>query len=418
MQYRHIEMIHRKPINNLALQLISSLVSVQFLDSAKNMKVVKYVAVAILTLGIIGGGLAVSGYGGQLFFMAFTAYNKPMGAFDPEQTIPAPDYADQHNWAALPEMKDPADLVPQGIEVLPQGENPVDTFFIHPTGFLTTASWISPMAIDSGTEENTMWMMANQASAFNGCCNVYAPRYREANIFAYFGSEEERSALLGFAYEDVKRAFEYYLEHYNHSRPFIIASHSQGTHHAMRLLSEVIDPSELRERMVAAYMIGGILLPISPSWFDSMQHINPCRSENDLRCVIHWDTMPEGTEPMQRPEESLCTNPLSWRVDEELANRTLNEGAVLPEGIFNSAFGKAEDVSTQQTFESLDKPTPHLTSAQCRDGTLFAERQTDNGFSEVGSRMLDTYHEIDYALFYMNIHNNARLRARTYLEQQ
>ena len=55
------------------------------------MKVVKYVAVAILTLGIIGGGLAVSGYGGQLFFMAFTAYNKPMGAFDPEQTIPAPD---------------------------------------------------------------------------------------------------------------------------------------------------------------------------------------------------------------------------------------------------------------------------------------------------------------------------------------
>jgi hypothetical protein len=382
------------------------------------MKVVKIVAVAIVTLSVVGGGLAVSGYGGQLFFMAFTAYNKPSGEFDPNQAVAAPDYADQNYWASLPDMKDPADLVPGGIEVLPQGENPVDTFFIHPTGFLTTASWISPMTLESGTEENTMWMMANQASAFNGCCNVYAPRFREANIFAYFGSEVERSALLGFAYQDVKRAFEYYLEFYNDGRPFILASHSQGTHHSMRLLSEVIDTSDLHERMVAAYTIGGVLLPLSPGWFDGMQHIKPCQSENDLHCVIHWDTMPEGTEPMQRPAATLCTNPLTWRVDEELASRALNEGAVLPEGTFNAAFGKVEDVPTQQTFESLDSPMPHLTSAQCRDGTLFAERQTDNGFSEVGSGMMDTYHEIDYALFYMNIHNNARLRAKTYLDLQ
>jgi hypothetical protein len=45
-------------------------------------------------------------------------------------------------------------------------------------------------------------MMANQASAYNGCCNVYAPRYRQANIFAYFRGN--RDEVL---------AFDYFLEH-------------------------------------------------------------------------------------------------------------------------------------------------------------------------------------------------------------
>ena len=34
-----------------------------------------------------------------------------------------------------------------------------------------------------------------------------------------------------------KAAFQYYLEHYNNGRPFIIASHSQGTYHAKRLIT-------------------------------------------------------------------------------------------------------------------------------------------------------------------------------------
>ena len=380
------------------------------------MKIAKIIGATLGILTIIGIGLFISGYGGQLFFMAFTTYNKPTGVFSPDDTAAPPDYAQQENWAALPSMDDEADLVPAGIDVLPQGEYPVDTFFIHPTGYLTSASWTSPMDVDSGTEENTRWMMANQASAFNGCCNIYAPRYREANIFAYFGTDEERTTLLDFAYRDVKRAFEYYLEHDNHDRPFIIASHSQGTHHAMKLLSEVVDTSRLHERMVAAYMLGAVLLPVSPEWFAAMEHIEPCKSESDLHCVIHWDTMPEGSEPIIRSAESLCTNPLSWHINEEFADRELNEGAVIPEGTFNLAIGKVQDAAIQQVFQALEAPLPMHTNAQCRDGSLFTQRQTDAGFTSVGSGMMDSYHELDYALFYMNIHNNARLRVKTYLE--
>ena len=138
------------------------------------------------------------------------------------------------------------------------------------------------MDLDSGTEENIDWVMANQASAFNGCCNVYAPRYRQANIFAYFGSEEERESILGFAYQDVKTAFEYYLNNYNNGKPFVLASHSQGTHHSMHLLSDIIDNSDLYERMVAAYLIGAVNIPLSPEWFAEMENIKPCNNASDL----------------------------------------------------------------------------------------------------------------------------------------
>ena len=379
------------------------------------MKIVKPVIIIFGLLVALWFGLIVTGYGGTLLFKAFSLYNQPDGTFDAANAVAAPDYSLQINWAALPDRTDPADLVPEGIQVVPQGEHPIDTFFVHPTGYLTSAHWTSPMDVNSGTEENTQWMMANQASAFNGASNIYAPRYREANIFAYLGSDERRSKLLDFAYQDIERAFRYFLDHQNEGKPFIIAAHSQGTHHAMRLLTDVIDNSELNDRLVVAYIIGSVFVPVSPEWFSKLTDVKPCQSKSDLGCVVHWDTMPAGTEPIERAADSLCTNPLAWRVDEELAGKQLNQGAVLPAGTFNSAIGKAADVQTQQQFTSLPAPLAQHISAQCREGTLFVDRQKNNGFAEVGSGIVDSYHELDYALFYMDIHNNARLRSETYL---
>jgi hypothetical protein len=379
------------------------------------MKIIKALAITVAVLIVAGTALAVTGYGGTLFFMAFTAYNKPSGTFDPEDAVAAPDYSLGSDWAALPTRQGPANLAPSGIEVQAQGTQAVDVFFIHPTGFLTSGSWTSPMDKDSGTEENTHYMMANQASAFSGCCNIYAPRYREANIFSYFvGTSADRDEVLGFAYQDVKRAFEYYLQHYNQGKPFIIAGHSQGSHHARRLLKEVIDSSDLHQRMVAAYMIGSVIIPVSPSWFDSLDHISPCEAADDLHCVVAWDTMPQGAPALERPEPSLCTNPLSWRVNEELAAAPLNEGALLPAGTLNAAIGRNPDIAAQQSFDSLGQPIAELTWAQCKDGTLYVEEQTLAGL-EVDA--MGTYHQLDYALFYMNIHSNAKLRSARYLAE-
>lgn len=384
------------------------------------MKIVKRLSVGIGVIALAMIGLYYSGYGGDLAFRAFLAYSQPSSEFDANTAVAEPDYSDAINWAALPEKNDPSDLVPIGVGGTVQGEQLVDTFFIHPTGFMRSNTWTSPLDLNSGTEENTLWMLANQASAFNGCCNVYAPRYREATIVSYFGEPELRDDVLAFAYEDVKRAFAYFIEHYNQGRPFVIASHSQGTHHALRLLKEMVDASELRERMVAAYLVGGIVMPATHNLLNSMANISACEDAQQLHCVVHWDTMAEGAPPfgLPRPADSLCTNPLSWQVNEERVRAERNSGAVFPEGIYNAAIGKGEDATTAQVFDTLPAPLPQHTWAQCRDGWLYVQDQQGSEL-DVASTVdaSGNYHMLDYSLFYMNIRNNAKLRANQYMAQ-
>lgn len=380
------------------------------------MKKRKIFGYSLVGLIAIGAGLWVTGLGGRLIMAGFSAVAGPPGAFDPASvTAPAPDYSLIANWAAHPTISDPADLSPEGVSVPAQGSLPVDVFYVHPTGYLAPTSWISPMDSDSGTEENIDWVMANQASAYNGCCNVYAPRYRQANMFAYMGSEEEREEILGFAYQDVKRAFDYYIEIYNNGKPFVLASASQGTHHSMHLLSDVIDNSDLHKRMVAAYIIGAANIPLSPEWFAGMSNIDPCNSETDLGCVIHWDTMPEGSAAVARPAPSVCTNPLSWSLGQEVAGVEQHAGVVIPQHSYNFFTFSSEDPAQGKVFDALAAPIMGLTGAQCRDGTLFVERLDNPAFGETPFSRA-SYHLFDYNIFYMNIHENARLRAETYLE--
>ena len=387
------------------------------------MKIVKRISVGLGVIALASIGLYYSGYGGDLAFRAFLAYSQPAAEFDANTAVDEPDYSDAINWAALPGEGDPADLIPTGVDGTVQDEQPVDVFFIHPTGFMRSNTWTSPLELNSGTEENTLWMMANQASAFNGCCNVYAPRYREATIVSYFGEAKLRDDVLGFAYEDVKRAFTYFIEHYSQDRPFVIASHSQGTHHAMRLLREMVDTSELHERMVAAYLIGGIVIPVTHSSLSSMTNISACTDSEQLHCVVHWDTQAEGAPAellgMPRPADTLCTNPLSWQVNEEMVTAEQNAGAVFPEGTYNAAMGKGEDASTAQEFEALPAPLQQHTSAQCRDGWLYVQDQTGSEFDKAGTvDASGNYHMLDYSLFYMNIRNNAKLRVNRHMEQR
>ena len=381
----------------------------------KKRNIFAYSFVALIAIVI---GLYVTGLGGRLLMSGIGAIAGPPGDFDPTNVVtPAPDYSLIENWAAHPETSDPADLAPEGVTVPAQGELPIDVFFVHPTGYLTPISWISPMDLDSGTEENINWVMANQASAFNGCCNVYAPRYRQANIFAYLGSEEERERILGFAYQDVKSAFEYYLNNNNNGRPFVLASHSQGTHHSMHLLSDIIDNSDLHERMVAAYLIGAVNIPLSPEWFAEMENIEPCNNASDLGCVIHWDTVPDGGSVLERPAPSVCTNPLVWSLGEEAASVAQHAGIVIPQHPYNLFFSGSEDTAQGKIFDSLAAPILGSTGAQCRDGTLFVERLENPAFGESGFAGA-SYHLFDYNLFYMNIHENARLRSETFLSAQ
>ena len=160
-----------------------------------------------------------------------------------QSPIPAEvDYSKEANWAALPTKKDLADSIPKGAPFIDeQNSAAADVFFIHPT-ILTYAptneyQWngsVEDSFLNKKVDELTI---LNQASIFNGAGRIYAPRYRQAHYFAFVTSfKEDKDAALGIAYQDVKKAFDYYLAHYNQNRPIIIASHSQGTVHATQLI--------------------------------------------------------------------------------------------------------------------------------------------------------------------------------------
>ncbi|NQX90009.1 MAG: DUF3089 domain-containing protein [Halioglobus sp.] len=366
--------------------------------------------VALLTITL--AALLLSGKGDTVRLVWDFNFSAPDQPFDPKDTAAPPDYALEKNWAALPHREDLANIMPPGLErEVEQGKAPVDVFFVHPTGFLKGHSWTFSMDPATSTEENTQWMIVNQAGAFNGCCNIYAPRYRQASIFTYFNVDETtRDQVLAFAYQDVARAFDYYLEHYNDGRPVMLASHSQGTHHAIRLLREKIDRTPLARRLVAAYLIGGGL---KTEEFSGLRDISLCDSPRELGCAVHWDTFSMAVLEDAENTGNVCTNPLTWKLNGGLAHKGLHVGAVASAGEYFLRLS-GDDSARGVRFDDMGAPVAHLVEAQCRGGRLYITDQTHIVLG--GSSGLDgNYHGLDYAVFYMDIRENARLRVTTYL---
>ena len=368
--------------------------------------IVLLVIVAVLIVAIAGIFLT----GNALIVTAWIF--KPHHGWDLSLKAPAPDYSQSRYWAALPSNPGLAGDVPKG-EPAAANNAPVDVFFVHPTGYMSGADWNSPLDANSKTEENTRWMMANQASVFNGCCNVYAPRYREASIFTYFFAPPPLfKKTMDFAYGDVDRAFTYFLEHHSNGRPFILASHSQGTFHAFRLIKERIDGTPLASRLVAAYLLGG---GITDKDIDGLKTVHACNSPTELHCVIHWATWGEGGSPkIDGANKLLCVNPLTWKRDGGEAPAVMHQGGVAPSGRFQIVFWN--DAASSVAFAPLGTPAKHWTTARCRDGFLTVADQSGGPFGalDLGKK---NYHGLDYPLFHMDIRENAELRVKTYLAQ-
>ncbi|NND00115.1 MAG: DUF3089 domain-containing protein [Gammaproteobacteria bacterium] len=271
-------------------------------------------------------------------------------------------------------------------------------------------------------------MMANLASAYNGCCSVYAPYFREAAIHAFLQDDLSNGGqALDFAYQDVARAFAHFIAMIPAGSPFIVASHSQGTVHGQRLLQQAIDGTPLVRRLVAAYLIGcTIHADIFAGFYTD---IKACEGPDDLHCVNAYDTWGPDGDPngMSCPNWSgeqylrsdtkwLCVNPLSWVPDQNEVGEADNTGSVPVQNRYNiSLFGKDEAKGWQ--WSDLQAPLPGLASARCDDrGILRTNDQSDGVFSRLAIN--GNYHGLDYALYYMSIRDNARNRVERWWQLQ
>src|SRR5581483_6659144 len=121
----------------------------------------------------------------------------------------------------------------------PRAENAdVDVFFLHSTSSVAP-TWTAPADDVDVRNASIRGGTLIQASAFNACCAIYAPEYRQASGFAFLEPSVDGDRAIDVAYHDVVAAFDEFLRRTSR-RPFILAAHSQGSVLAARLLHDRI----------------------------------------------------------------------------------------------------------------------------------------------------------------------------------
>ncbi len=316
--------------------------------------------------------------------------------FDANTPPPAPNYANIDHWAALPNKKDMADSLPKKSDFI-DGQNnaKADVFFVYPTIYTYQPKdkfeWNADVndASLNATIDNTT--ILNQATPFNGSCKVYAPRYRQAHLYAYYTpNREDGKAALELAYQDVKTAFEYYLKYYNAGRPIVIASHSQGTTHTKRLLKEFFDGTTLQKQLVGAYLVG---IATPANLYDN---IKPISKPGQVGTFATWNTYAKGFYPTNYNEgldKAICTNPIAWTSGNDYASYQQSLGGVGPKFTF----------------------FPKVIDAQVHEGMLWIGKPHIFGAALIKTKI---WHKADINFFYGDIRANVALQVENFLKQQ
>lgn len=375
------------------------------------MSLARRILLVVLTLLIIAGA-AVYACRDRLAVFMLT----PSLAFDPADLPAAPNYGEARAWLFLPGRADAADQVPAGaVPGDAQDTAAADVFYIHPTTYLSGAGWNAPY---DDPDARAIANSLTQATAFNGCCRIYAPEYRQAALAAVAGMvpEDRRSAhqAIDLAYGDIGRAFQYYLETWNGGRPIVLVAHSQGSLHLQRLLAEFFPPgSTLAKQLVVAYAAG---FPLPLDLFDGpLAGLHPCAEPADTGCVVVWSTFGRDGDPdfyLNRAEiwngtgalvavrgrPLACVNPVSFRTDGVATPAEANRGG----SVYSIVSRRPEPL------------TPRLVGAQCQDGILRISEPEPFVFRSLLFPGRD-YHAYDYALFYADIRANAIARVQAFI---
>ncbi len=334
-------------------------------------------------------------------------------AAPPNEEPPAPDYDDRASWAAHPEMRDGADVVAPGEQDL-QASAAADVFFIHPTTHYGRA-WNAAIDAPEPARFVETLVLPNQAAIFNAAGRVFAPRYRQATVWTFTTRRDFDAAAraMELAYSDVERAFDAWAR--QSDRPVVIAGHSQGSYHALRLLAERFEGDEsMRTRLVAAYLVG---IPLPSDVFErTIPSIPLCAESDQTGCVLGWNTVLERARPSRLARRLpvhypggvwettagrrlVCTNPLG--TGEEWSPLEAHRGAVL----FVDAAGRPVEPRAE----------PGLTRARCVDGVLEIETTVPVRYRRDPLARRGDLHLVDYSLFFLDVRSDVVRRVEAFV---
>ena len=365
--------------------------------------------IATLVVLVIAALLVYRVWGMQLIRLVMV----PREPFSQLQPLPADAYADASMWIARPDIvkNNPALWTPEGVAPAKVTDPKAAIFFIHPTSYITTfgdAHWNARLD-DKDADATARRFVASQASAFNGTGAVWAPRYRQANYGAFLTDKPAGEEALAAAYRDVAQAFAAFLKA-NPTGPLILAGHSQGSSHLLRLLREQVAGKPVADRLAAVYAVGW---PVSVEADLPALGLPACADQHQAHCIVSWQSYAEPADPSAvvesferktgytgRPRKGthmLCTNPIT--------------------GAFN---GSAPASANKGTLDAREEGKPPrllkgVVPARCdTSGVLMIGEPVDMGpFTLPGNN----YHVYDYALFWGDVRDDAQKRLAAFLHK-
>jgi hypothetical protein len=348
----------------------------------------------VLTLLVVASAVAIFQFGQDVLIKTAT----PRGQFEAQAAGDGPDYAQAAAWLARPGGDEalaqwrPSNWPPPTLE-----PRRAAVFYIHPTTYLERDKWNAAIG-EASAEERSRLFVQSQASAFNGLGDIWAPRYRQAAYGAFLLDSKDATAALDLAYGDVLRAFDAFAAATD--KPIILAGHSQGSLHLLRLLADRSDG--LAGRLVAAYVVGW---PVSTTADLPATRLSACATATSTGCVLSWQSFAEPANPSlildaweDRPgrggahnrRDIVCTDPVTG-TNGGASRPTANPGTLVPDGELSAA-----------TIE------PSRVGARCEKGILLI----DGDIPPMGPYVLpgNNYHVYDYALFWGAVRRDGERR--------
>jgi hypothetical protein len=359
--------------------------------------------IAFLVALVLAAAIAWNLMQDRLVRMAFV----PTVAFAPMPDSTRPDYRRPQAWLARPDLADnPAHWRPTSVARDRQGAAAI--FYLHPTSYLGRDRWNGPLD-DAASNGRLRLFAQSQASAFDDAGDVWAPLYRQATIGAFLtGADPRAQAALDFAYGDVVRAFDAFLAAQPADRPIVLAGHSQGSLHLLRLLRERVKGRPVARRIAAIYPIGW---PISLVADLPALGFPACATPTQTGCIASWQTFAEPAEPKllhtyfdatvgptgapRGGTAMLCVNPITG-TQGGAAPASANLGTLVPAAGLASAVLEKGVIPARCSTEGLllIGPPPRDITAYVLPG--------------------NNYHVFDYALFWSNLRADAARRLQAF----
>lgn len=352
------------------------------------------------TLGIV---TALSVYYRDDIFQSFQDPGEP---FQTYKKPVAPDYSLSDSWISLPDLNQDAFEHPS------MG----DVFAIVPSVYRGGEHWNLPATDEKRRQKLQRVIRPNYVAPYGTAGRLFAPNYRQASFYTFMTTREDARRAQDLAYQDVRRAFDVFLQHSPPERPIIIAGHGQGASHAQRLLADYFQ-GELKNRLAAAYVIGH---PLPLDRFETaLSALTPCESETDTQCVIAYVAfMPQDGVIARRfisrltvfdgddyrivdGRPLLCTNPLLWNRSNDFAPKRLHRGGVAAEGL---------------DPDMTPAPLAKQTGAQCQDNILYIDRPKSRALRrplKFGAK----FRTLPSNIFYEDLRVNAAKRVESLIEK-